>query len=214
MESNLERWLGRSDHQVLCNWTSEFLYFEGLWYLDDLWYFFIFSQFDWICCNGPQSVCVCVCVCVCLCVRLCHLYSPNEWTDFDETFHKSSTVHLLNTFFSDFENSSWWRHGGHYCCFWIRHSHGRNFAPIIFKFLDMLVKRRPVFANTQSHGCTMTGPGIEPGPLSWEASALPLSYIPIKESRWLTRKSKEKDYLDRLFGVKSAKSVDNFGNNG
>ena len=37
---------------------------------------------------------------------LCDLYSPNEWTDFDETFHKSSTMNLLNTFFSDFENSN------------------------------------------------------------------------------------------------------------
>ena len=46
------------------------------------------------------------CLCVCPSVCLCHLYSPNEWTDFDETFHKSSTVHLLNTFFSDFENSN------------------------------------------------------------------------------------------------------------
>ena len=66
---------------------------------------FIFSQFDWICCNRPQGVCLCVCLSVCLCVCLCHLYSPNEWTDFDETLHKSSTTHLLNTFFSDFEHS-------------------------------------------------------------------------------------------------------------
>ena len=48
---------------------------------------------------------VSVCVSVCLCVCLCHFYSPNEWTDFDETLHKSSTTHLLNTFFSDFEHS-------------------------------------------------------------------------------------------------------------
>merc|ERR1712074_201171 len=33
-------------------------------------------------------------------------YSPNEWTDFDETLHKSSTMNLLNTFFSDFEKSN------------------------------------------------------------------------------------------------------------
>merc|ERR1712074_153783 len=45
-------------------------------------------------------------------VCLCHLCSPNELTDFDETLHKSSTMNLLNTFISDFENSnlmtSWW----------------------------------------------------------------------------------------------------------
>ena len=31
---------------------------------------------------------VCVCVSVCLSVCVCHLYSPNERTDFDETLHK------------------------------------------------------------------------------------------------------------------------------
>merc|ERR1712074_266278 len=34
------------------------------------------------------------------------LYSPNELTDFDGTFHKSSTMNLLDMFFSDFENSN------------------------------------------------------------------------------------------------------------
>merc|ERR1712074_80982 len=56
------------------------------------------------------SVCVCICECVCvclyMCVCLCHLYSPNDWTDFDETFHKSFSINLLNTIFSDFENSN------------------------------------------------------------------------------------------------------------
>merc|ERR1712148_81509 len=51
---------------------------------------------------GPG--CLCVCVSVCLSVCLCHLYSPNEWTDFDETLHKSFSMNLLNMFFSDFEN--------------------------------------------------------------------------------------------------------------
>jgi len=39
-----------------------------LWFQSDS--FFIFSQFDWICCNGPQGVCACVCLCVCLSVRV------------------------------------------------------------------------------------------------------------------------------------------------
>merc|ERR1711945_23351 len=51
-------------------------------------------------------VCVCVSVCVSVCVCVCHLYSPNGWTDFHKIFYKSSTTHLLNTFFSDFENSN------------------------------------------------------------------------------------------------------------
>merc|ERR1712074_409107 len=45
-------------------------------------------------------------VCVCLCVCVSHLYSPNGRTNFDETLHKSFSMNLLNTFFSDFENSN------------------------------------------------------------------------------------------------------------
>merc|ERR1712208_264208 len=43
-------------------------------------------------------------VCVSVCVS--HLYSPNGWTNFDETFYKSFSMNLLNTFFSDFEYSN------------------------------------------------------------------------------------------------------------
>ena len=111
---------------------------------------------------------------VCLSVCLCHLYSPNEWTDFDETFHKSPTINLLNTFSSDFENSSWWRHGGHYCCFWIRHSHGRNFASIFFKIMDKEVWCLPMFAIENQLNRLITS-GRKSGPrlqkiVSWFSS--------------------------------------------
>ena len=33
--------------------------------------FFIFSQFDWICCDGTEGVCMYVCVYVCVCVCVC-----------------------------------------------------------------------------------------------------------------------------------------------
>ena len=33
--------------------------------------FFIFSHFDWICCDGTEGVCMCVCVCGCVCVFVC-----------------------------------------------------------------------------------------------------------------------------------------------
>jgi len=78
--------------------------------------FYIQSNFDWICCVRTEGVCVCVCVCVCVSVCLsvcvCHLYSPNGWTDFDETFNKWSGGYLPVTFLTDFENSKWmtsWR---------------------------------------------------------------------------------------------------------
>ena len=71
---------------------------------------FIFSHFDWICCNRTQGVCVSVClcvgVCVCVCVCVCHLYSPNGWTDFDETLYKWSWLYLRVSFFAVLENSN------------------------------------------------------------------------------------------------------------
>ena len=70
---------------------------------------FIFSQFDWICCDGTEGVCMCVCVsvCVCVCVCVCVLqrYSPNGWMDFDEIFYKWSDRYLWGPFFADFEMS-------------------------------------------------------------------------------------------------------------
>ena len=169
--------------------------------------FFIYSQFDWICCNQPRvSVCVSVrvfvrvmstaqteepilmklstnhllyicevhfspilkiqiwwghgghfscfyiqsiwpslteyvainpgCLSVCLSVFLCHLYYPNRWTArfWWNFIPKSPVLHLLNTFFSNFENSNWWRYCGHFSCFWMWHSHCHNFAPIFIKF--------------------------------------------------------------------------------
>ena len=99
--------------------------------------FFIFSQFDWICRDGTEGVCVyvcmCVCVYVCVCVCVWQRYSPNGWMDFDEIFHKWSDRYLWGLFFSDFEISKRWRHGGHFCTFLLGHSHGRNFAPVFFK---------------------------------------------------------------------------------
>ena len=52
-----------------------------------------------ICRNRSKGVSVCVCVCACL-------YSPNKWTNFDETFQKSHTRHLWGLFFAEFKNSN------------------------------------------------------------------------------------------------------------
>ena len=94
---------------------------------------FIFSQFDWICCNGPRGVCVCVCLSVC--VSVCVISTAQ--TD-GPILMKLSTNHLQHIcsirFSPILKIQIWWRHGGHYCCFRFGHSHGRNFAPIFFKF--------------------------------------------------------------------------------
>ena len=54
--------------------------------------------------NLAEYVAIDARVSVCLSVCLCHLYSPKEWTDLDETFHKSPAIQLLNSFFSPILN--------------------------------------------------------------------------------------------------------------
>ena len=88
-----------------------------------------------------------VCLYVCLWFRflysvilteyvVCHLYSLNGWTDFDETFHKSSDRYLQVSFFAVFQsfqhfyiqsfwlNMLWWNRGCvcMYVCVWQRYS--------------------------------------------------------------------------------------------
>ena len=106
--------------------------------LTNIWSLFIFSQFDWICCDGTEGVCMYVCV--------WQRYSPNGWMDFDEIFHKWSDRYLWGPFFSDFEISKRWRHGGHFCTFSLGHSHSRNFAPIFFKIGGEVESCLPLFA--------------------------------------------------------------------
>ena len=90
--------------------------------------------------------CVYVCMCVCVFVCVWQRYSPNGWMDFDEIFHKWSDRYLWGPFFSDFEISKRWRHGGHFCTFSLGHSHGRNFAPIFFKIGGEVESCLPLFA--------------------------------------------------------------------
>ena len=93
-----------------------------------------------------MCVCMYVCVCVCVCVCVWQRYSPNGWMDFDEIFHKWSDRYLWGPFFSDFEISKRWRHGGHFCTFSLGHSHSRNFAPIFFKIAGEVESCLPLFA--------------------------------------------------------------------
>ena len=94
---------------------------------------FIFSHFDWICCNRNRG-CVYECVCVCVSVCVWKLYCQNGWVDFAETLHKWSDRYLLVSFFSIFENSNLMTSWRPFCIFPTGHSHGRNFCPIFFKF--------------------------------------------------------------------------------
>ena len=51
---------------------------------------FIFSHFDWICCDGTEGVCMYVCASLWLCVCVCvwQRCSPNGWINSDEIFYK------------------------------------------------------------------------------------------------------------------------------
>ena len=103
--------------------------------------FFIFSQFDWICCNGPQGVCLCVCPSVCLSVSS---LQPKQVYRFSSNYLR----YICEVSFSPIlKIQIWWRHGGHYCCFRFRHSYGRNFAPIFFLIEHKVQSCLPMFAT-------------------------------------------------------------------
>merc|ERR1712090_55944 len=93
---------------------------------------------------------VCVCLCVCLSVCVCHLYSPNGWTDFDETFHKSFTMNLLNTFFSDFENSNLMTSWRPLLLFSVRALSRSQFCSDFLQSLGRLSKSQPTVCYLKS----------------------------------------------------------------
>ena len=72
-------------------------------------------------------------MCVCMCVRLCVCGSAAAQTD-GSILNKFSANDLTDIceilFFSDFEIVTSWRL---FVRFPLRHSHGRNFALIVFK---------------------------------------------------------------------------------
>ena len=115
----------------------------------------VYNQSFWL--NMLQSNPRCVSLCVslyvsvflsvCLSVCMCHLYSPNRWTDFDETFHKSSERYLPVNFFDVFKISTLITSWRLFCIFALRHSHGRIFGPIFSKFGHKVLWYMPVFAT-------------------------------------------------------------------
>merc|ERR1712148_120872 len=93
---------------------------------------------------------VCVCLSVCPSVRLCHLYSPNERTDFDETFHKSFSMNLLNTFFSDFENSNLMTSWRPLLLFLVRALSWSQFCSDFLQILGRVSKSQPTVCYLKS----------------------------------------------------------------
>ena len=73
-----------------------------------------------------------------------------------------------------------WRHSGHFICFRMRHSHGRNFASILFKFIDKKLCCLPMFAIENQQNRSITS-GRKSGPRLRKIAFLvfkPVSEVP------------------------------------
>ena len=83
-------------------------------------------------------------------------------------------------FFQIFDMLLRWRHSGHFVCFRMRHSHGRNFALIFFKITDKKVWRLPMFAIENQQNRLITS-GRKSGPRFQKIAFLvfePVSEVP------------------------------------
>ena len=118
------------------------------------------------------SVRLSVCLCVCLSVTAFYLdtirpilmkLGPHDLIK-NLRWHFSQILKMLLR----------WRHGGHFVCLWMRHSHGRNFASIFFKIMDKEVWCLPMFAIENQLNRLITS-GRKSGPrlqkiVSWFSS--------------------------------------------
>ena len=90
--------------------------------------------------------CLSVCVSVCVSVRaLQPKWLGRFWWNFTQIISRT----WVSVIFSKIlDISIWWRHGGHFALFLCstRHSHGRNFGLISFKFEHDVEFCQPVFA--------------------------------------------------------------------
>ena len=112
-------------------------------------------------------VCVCVCVCVYVCVYVCVSVTAFYLKTIRPILMKLGPYDLIKNlrwhFFQIFDMLLRWRHSGHFVCFRMRHSHGRNFALIFFKITDKKVWRLPMFAIENQQNRLITS-GRKSGP--------------------------------------------------
>ena len=79
-----------------------------------------------------------------------------------------------------------WRHSGHFICFRMRHSHGRNFASIFLKFTDKAESCLPVFGIENQQNRLITS-GRKSGPRLRKIAFLvfePVSEVPGSIPGW------------------------------
>ena len=124
------------------------------------------------------SVRLYVCVCVCASVTAFYLNTIRpilmklEPYDLNKIlrWHFSQILKMLIQ----------WRHSGHFICFRMRHSHGRNFASILFKIIDKKLCCLPMFAIENQQNRSITS-GRKSGPRLRKIAFLvfkPVSEVP------------------------------------
>ena len=75
---------------------------------------FIFSHFDWMCCDCTEGVCMHVCVYVCVCDS--DTAQTDGWISMKFSTHDLTDI--CEVLFSRIlKVRNWWRHGGHYALF-------------------------------------------------------------------------------------------------
>ena len=100
-----------------------------------------------------QVVCLSVCLCVCLSVTA---LQPKRLGRFWWNFTQIVSRTWVGVVFSDFWYLNLMTSSAAILNFRMRHSHGRNFCPILFKFGSDVAKGNPVFAieNQQNQSVT------------------------------------------------------------
>ena len=97
-----------------------------------------------ICPEQALSVRLCVYVCVCVSVTAFHF---NTIRPILIKLRPIDLIKYLRWRFSQIlKILLWWRHGGYFVYFLMRHSHFRNYASIFFKFIDRKFWYLPMFA--------------------------------------------------------------------
>ena len=89
---------------------------------------------------------VCASVCVCVCVSVTAFYLNNIRPILMKLGPHDLNKILRRHFSQILKMLIRWRHSGRFICFRMRHSHGRNFASILFKFIDKKVWFLSMFA--------------------------------------------------------------------
>ena len=129
-------------------------------------------------------VCACVCMCVCVCVYVCLSVTAFYLKTIRPILMKLGPHDLnkiLRWHFSQIlKMLIRWRHSGHFICFRMRHSHGRNFASILFKIIDKKLCCLPMFAIENQQNRSITS-GRKSGPRLRKIAFLvfkPVSEVP------------------------------------